>query len=229
MSKAGIDRVLSAPPIKRSFPPVVDHRARILVLGTLPGEESLRRGEYYAHPRNLFWPIIFALFGETPPPAYSDRVRSIGAHKIALWDVCASARRVASADTTIAAEVPNAIDALLDTHPGIRAVAFNRRGACQPPHDLPRIGPERLDEVAEKTFLPAKLAQCLDPAWIDNRRRLAGKPWMRGDRRYTIAERQRSIGCGRRPWRVLRQSLPPRRRVGAERQSVQRIRQQLRV
>ena len=99
------------------------------MLGTLPGEESLRRGEYYAHPRNLLWPIIFALFGETPPPAYSDRVRSIGAHNIALWDVCASARRVASADTTIAAEVPNAIDALLDTHLGIRAVAFNGSGA----------------------------------------------------------------------------------------------------
>jgi double-stranded uracil-DNA glycosylase len=99
------------------------------VLGTLPGEESLRRGEYYAHPRNLFWPIIFALFGETPPPAYSDRVRSVVAHNIALWDVCASARRVASADTTIAAEVPNAIDALLDMHPGIRAVAFNGSGA----------------------------------------------------------------------------------------------------
>ena len=99
------------------------------MLGTLPGEESLRRGEYYAHPRNLFWPIIFALFGETPPPAYSDRVRSVGAHNIALWDVCASARRVASADTTIAAEAPNAIDALLDTHPGIRAVAFNGSAA----------------------------------------------------------------------------------------------------
>jgi hypoxanthine-DNA glycosylase len=95
----------------------------------LPGEESLRRGEYYAHPRNLFWPIIFALFVETPPPAYSDRVRSIAAHNIALWDVCASAQRVASADTTIAAEVPNTIDALLDTHPGIRAVAFNGSGA----------------------------------------------------------------------------------------------------
>ena len=95
----------------------------------MPGEESLRRGEYYAHPRNLFWPIIFALFGETPPPAYSDRVHSVSAHNIALWDVCASARRVASADTTIAAEAPNAIDALLDTPPGIRAVAFNGSAA----------------------------------------------------------------------------------------------------
>jgi len=99
------------------------------VLGTLPGEESLRRGEYYAHPRNLFWPIVFALFGETPPPDYADRARLIGARRIALWDVCASAQRVASADTTIAAEVPNAIDALLDTHLGIRAVAFNGSGA----------------------------------------------------------------------------------------------------
>src|SRR5437868_8498915 len=102
MSKAGIDRVLSVPPIKRSFPPFVDARARLLVLGTLPGEESLRRGEYYAHPRNLFWPIVFALFGETPTPVYADRVRFITAHNIALWDVCASAQRVASADTTIA-------------------------------------------------------------------------------------------------------------------------------
>jgi hypoxanthine-DNA glycosylase len=99
------------------------------VLGTLPGEESLRRGEYYAHPRNLFWPIVFALFGETPPPDYADRVRLIGAWRIALWDVCASAQRVASADTTIAAELPNTIDALIDTHPGIRAIAFNGSGA----------------------------------------------------------------------------------------------------
>ena len=99
------------------------------MLGTLPGEESLRRGEYYAHPRNLFWPIVFALFGETPPPDYADRVRFICARRIALWDVCASGRRVASADSTIAAEVPNTIDTLIDTHPGIRAIAFNGSGA----------------------------------------------------------------------------------------------------
>jgi hypoxanthine-DNA glycosylase len=99
------------------------------VLGTLPGEESLRRIEYYAHPRNLFWPIVFALFGETPPTDYTERVRLIGEWRIALWDVCASAQRVASADTTIAAEVPNTIDTLIDTHPDIRAIAFNGSGA----------------------------------------------------------------------------------------------------
>jgi hypoxanthine-DNA glycosylase len=114
---------------KRSFAPVVDDASRILVLGTLPGEVSLRRQEYYAHPRNLFWPILFALFGAEPAPAHADRLAFALCHNIALWDVCASAQRLLSADTAIRAEVPNAIDALLDRHPAIGAVAFNGSGA----------------------------------------------------------------------------------------------------
>ena len=99
------------------------------MLGTLPGEESLRRGEYYAHPRNLFWPIVFALFGETAPLPYAERLEFVMRQRIALWDVCASGTREASADATIRCELPNAIDRLLDAHPGIRAVAFNGGGA----------------------------------------------------------------------------------------------------
>ena len=114
---------------KRSFPPVVDARARALVLGTLPGEESLRRGEYYAHSRNLFWPIIFALFGAAPAADYSERIAFVKARRIALWDVCELGERDASADSTIRRERPNAIDPLLDSHPLIRAVAFNGTGA----------------------------------------------------------------------------------------------------
>ena len=99
------------------------------MLGTLPGEESLRRREYYAHPRNLFWPIVFALFGETPPPVYAERLSFVARRRIALWDVCGTAQRIASADSTIAGEVPNTIHQLLDAHPEIRAVAFNGSGA----------------------------------------------------------------------------------------------------
>lgn len=99
------------------------------MLGTLPGEESLRRQEYYAHPRNLFWPIVFALFGATVPERYDERIRFVLDRGIAVWDVVARGQRTASADATIRVEVPNAIPELLDAHRGIRAVAFNGGGA----------------------------------------------------------------------------------------------------
>jgi len=99
------------------------------VLGTLPGEESLRRCEYYAHPRNLFWPIVFGLFGAAVPAGYEERLRFIADSRIALWDVVASGHRLASADSTIRVEVPNAIPELIDAHPGIRVIAFNGSGA----------------------------------------------------------------------------------------------------
>jgi hypoxanthine-DNA glycosylase len=123
--KAPVDCTIPAAPAKRSFPPIVDARARILVLGTLPGEESLRRREYYAHPRNLFWPIVFGLFGATPARDYAERLAFVMAHRIALWDVCELGERDASADSSIRSERPNAIDRLLEAHPLIRAVAFN--------------------------------------------------------------------------------------------------------
>lgn len=95
------------------------------MLGTLPGEESLRRQQYYAHPRNLFWPIVFALFGGEPTVDYAARLAFAGTARLALWDVCGLAERDASADSSIRCEAPNAIPALLDAHPEIRTVAFN--------------------------------------------------------------------------------------------------------
>jgi hypoxanthine-DNA glycosylase len=114
----------------------------VLVLGTLPGEESLRRVEYYAHPRNLFWPIVFALFGETPAPNYADRLAFVIERRIALWDVCAMAERRASLDSEIKREVPNTIHDLLDANPGIASVAFNGGGARRlyRRHFQPRAG-----------------------------------------------------------------------------------------
>jgi double-stranded uracil-DNA glycosylase len=118
-----------APPQKRSFSPIVGANPRVLVLGTLPGEESLRRVEYYAHPRNLFWPIVFGLFDQTPAPIYGDRLAFVMARRIALWDVCAMAERRASLDSEIKREVPNTLHDLLDANPTIATVAFNGGGA----------------------------------------------------------------------------------------------------
>lgn len=111
--------------VKQSFAPVVGDGPRALVLGSLPGEESLRRGEYYAHPRNLFWPILFALFDAVPPADYAHRLDFVRRRGIALWDVVARGERRASADAAIRGEAPNAIDRLLAAHPTIAAVAFN--------------------------------------------------------------------------------------------------------
>ena len=122
-------RKATLPPVKRSFPPVVDEHARVLVLGTLPGEESLRVQQYYAHPRNLFWPILFALFEAAPASDYDAKLAFARAQRVALWDVCAAGEREASADSTIRREVPNRIELLLDAHPAIAAVTFNGTGA----------------------------------------------------------------------------------------------------
>jgi hypoxanthine-DNA glycosylase len=97
----------------------------VLVLGTLPGEESLRRQQYYAHPRNLFWPILYALFDGAVAADYAARLDFARAQRVALWDVCEAGERALSADATIRRELPNAIPELLDAHPGIAAVAFN--------------------------------------------------------------------------------------------------------
>ena len=97
----------------------------MLVLGSLPGEESLRRSEYYAHPRNLFWPILAALFDASLPERYADRLALAARHRVALWDVVGLGERHASSDATIRLHQPNAIDRLLDDYTGIRGLAFN--------------------------------------------------------------------------------------------------------
>ena len=113
------------------FPPVEPRRARLLILGSLPGTESIRRGEYYAHPRNAFWPIMGALFGAGPGLPYARRLRILAAQGVMLWDVLAAAHRPGSLDAAIhpRRRVPNAIPALLARHPELERIVFNGAAA----------------------------------------------------------------------------------------------------
>jgi double-stranded uracil-DNA glycosylase len=114
------------------FPPIARRDARVLVLGSLPGQESLRRRQYYAQPRNAFWPIMGALCGADPGLPYRARARRLAASGIALWDVCATALRVGSLDASIVAGsvVVNDFGAFLASHRQIRLVCFNGRAAA---------------------------------------------------------------------------------------------------
>lgn len=111
----------------RSFPPIEDARARVLVLGSMPGAASLAAGRYYAHPRNLFWPIVCDLLGADPALPYASRARLLKAGGIALWDVLETCAREGSLDSAIddATVVANDFATFYRRHPRIERVFFN--------------------------------------------------------------------------------------------------------
>ncbi|MCD9097112.1 DNA-deoxyinosine glycosylase [Luteimonas fraxinea] len=115
----------------RSFAPVANDRARVLVLGSMPGVASLDADRYYAHPRNLFWPIVGTLFGFDPALSYDARLARLTACGVALWDVAGECVRPGSLDARIEAGsvVPNDIGGLLARYPGIERIRFNGAAA----------------------------------------------------------------------------------------------------
>ncbi len=109
----------------RSFAPIADARARILILGSMPGVESLRRQQYYAHPQNAFWRLIAEILGFERTLSYRERVAELIRRRIALWDVLESCRRPGSLDADIRAETANDFAAFFAAHPAIHTVFFN--------------------------------------------------------------------------------------------------------
>jgi hypoxanthine-DNA glycosylase len=114
------------------FAPVARPDARVLVLGSLPGQVSLRERQYYAQPRNDFWKIMGALAGAAPERSYADRLEALKSHRIALWDVCASAQRPGSLDASIrhATVVANDFATFFRAHPQVGLICFNGRKAA---------------------------------------------------------------------------------------------------
>ena len=108
------------------LPPVIDARTRLVVLGSFPGVASLEAGQYYAHPRNQFWPLLSALWGvalrELP---YAERLEVMRHHHLGLWDVYASCRREGSLDSAIEDARLNDLACLRSLAPGLAGVAHN--------------------------------------------------------------------------------------------------------
>ncbi|MDR1468846.1 MAG: DNA-deoxyinosine glycosylase [Spirochaetaceae bacterium] len=107
-------------PVVHPFLPVYDAASRVLILGTMPSPVSRAQAFYYAHPRNRFWPILAAVFGEPPPVSKENRIRFVLSRHIALWDVLASCVIDGAADHTIKNPEPN------DFAPLLRAAKITR-------------------------------------------------------------------------------------------------------
>ena len=116
----------------QSFEPLLGESARILILGSLPGKRSIAEQGYYAHPRNAFWPIMSELLGFELNLPYTDRIARLHEHRIALWDVVASAQRPGSLDSAIVRRSAryNDIPALLKRSPAIELIGFNGNAAA---------------------------------------------------------------------------------------------------
>jgi hypoxanthine-DNA glycosylase len=120
-------------PLLHGLPPVVDDRAGLLILGSFPSVQSLAAGQYYANPRNAFWPITGELFGFDANAPYQTRLAALRAQGVALWDVLHKCRRAGSADSAfdLKSLVVNDFAALFAGYPSITRVYFNGAKAAE--------------------------------------------------------------------------------------------------
>jgi len=119
-------------PLIRCFPPIVHQNATVLILGSMPGAMSLATNQYYAHPRNAFWPIMSRLLGFAPEIDYRQRLQALQNAGIALWDVVQSCKRDGSLDASIitSSQIANDLISFLQRYSRIQHIFFNGGHAC---------------------------------------------------------------------------------------------------
>jgi len=172
----GLTGVASAPDVrKRAFAPVVDSRTRLLILGSLPGDASLAAAQYYAHPRNAFWRLLGEVIGrDLAALPYPERLQTLQASGVGLWDVIAEAERPGSLDTAISNAQHADVVELVGRLPLLRAVAFNGALAARTGRrtladvgealrliDLPSSSPAHARPFAEKAMAWSTLREVL--------------------------------------------------------------------
>ena len=124
-----------------SFQPIAGNHAKILILGSMPGQASLAANQYYAHPRNAFWPIMAQLLQINPDVSYTEKITALKSSQIALWDVLRSCHRIGSLDSSIEADTQtiNDFQSFFSAHSNITHVFFNggKAEACFKRYVLP--------------------------------------------------------------------------------------------
>jgi double-stranded uracil-DNA glycosylase len=138
---------IPGPRPERGFEAIANQEASLLILGSMPSSKSLAEQQYYAHPRNAFWPIMGELFGFDPQLGYETRLAKLRANGVALWDVAHRCIRPGSLDSAMREVEPNDFPAFFAAHPHIRHIFFNGRKA---------------EELYRRLVLPALTAEAQD-------------------------------------------------------------------
>lgn len=128
---------------KQGFPAVLDEHTEILILGSLPGDVSIRKHQYYANPGNDFWRLLGSIIEEDLQSMdYQNRLRTLKRHKIGLWDVFKAGKRDGSGDARIRDEEVNQFTLLKSTAPNLKLVIFNGKKSGEYEPVLKKMGYE---------------------------------------------------------------------------------------
>lgn len=164
----------SEPARIKGIPPVSAPDARVLILGSMPGQRSLDEQRYYAQPQNLFWDLVGEVLGsgDLRRVDYERRLEILIEHKIALWDVIDTCRRRGSMDAHISEAEVNDLNGFLRGHRSVRAIFCNGRKSEQlfRQYALPNLG-ERATEIALH-YLPST-----SPAHASMTRQAKAEQW----------------------------------------------------
>ncbi|MEX8519074.1 MAG: DNA-deoxyinosine glycosylase [Leptothrix sp. (in: b-proteobacteria)] len=108
------------------LPPVIAPHTRLIVLGSFPSVASLAAQQYYAHPRNQFWPVLGLLWDvDLRALPYAERLAVVRQRGLGIWDVYARCQRVGSLDSAIEAAELNDLAGLRTLAPDLQAIAHN--------------------------------------------------------------------------------------------------------
>jgi len=124
--RSTLDRRGAARPLLVGLAPILGPRTRLLVLGSFPSQASLAAQQYYAHPRNHFWPLVSAIWSiDLVALPYRERLAVLRERGLGVWDVYASCRREGSLDSAIEAARGNDLASLVKRAPALSAIAHN--------------------------------------------------------------------------------------------------------
>jgi len=126
---------------KSGLPPLIDDKTEILILGSLPSDVSLAKGQYYANPSNDFWKLIGQVLNQNVVTlAYEHRIETLKKFGVGLWDIYHHCIRPGSMDKDITDSELNDFDTLRTTCPQLALVCFNGQKAGESQEILRGLG-----------------------------------------------------------------------------------------